>query len=168
MKPLTLRALLTVGTIAFLVGIILTARPTVSERRFSRAYKDLTLGMTPQEVGASFESPPVLTCTYGSALIEYYQPPPPRIRWMDTRGKIDRSRHPDGAVIGTLNETPDPYDHVVVAYGAAGHSIAHTRIGEEIHIHTKTRGPVRGSSFLVLRPSDFGIPKGGSEKSKTD
>lgn len=65
----------------------------------------------------------------------------------------------DGEEITDLNEIPDPYDHVVVAYDLEDMLIAYTHIGEEYHIHTKARGPVEGSGFFRLQASDIAQTK---------
>ena len=148
----------------FLAGIGLIARPTNQEREFSDAYKALELGMTGSEVEVCFGAEPVFKCTFHGASVHYFEPPPPRTRWSDTRGKIDRTRYTDGAPITALDEMPDPYDHVVVAFDPDDRLIAYTHIGEELHVHTKARGRVDGASLLHLRPSDLGVTQASAEQ----
>jgi len=155
MKIRILLGLLGGGCLVFVAASILSVRPTNQEREFLVAYKSLQIGMRADNVEKNFGRAPVFKCTFQGSPIHFYKPPPARSQWLDFRGEIDQSQFTNGQQIIDLNQIPDPYDHVAVAYDSDDTLIAYTHIGEEYHVYTKSRGAVKGSDFFRLQKSDF-------------
>jgi len=116
--------------------------------RFFRSYNRLQLGMTQDEVRELFGTNPDFDCRYKSFEIWYYRAPD----WH--AGDFDDVELERGATVQSLDDLPDVYDHVQLAFDNQGRLHAYTWIGETYTVETKN-GSVNGSHFAELSPSDF-------------
>jgi hypothetical protein len=106
------------------------------------------LGMTQDEVQELFGPRLDFECRYKSYQIWYYRAPD------FLAGDFDEVRLQRGEELPSLDDLPDVYDHVQLAFDANGRVHAYTWIGETYTVEAKN-GSVRGSSFSRLSSSDF-------------
>jgi hypothetical protein len=116
--------------------------------RFSRAYGQLQLGMTENDVRELLGATPDFECRYRSYRIWYYRVPD------FLAGDFDEVQLDRGVTVSSLADLPDVYDHIQLAIDASGRLHAFTWIGESYTVESMN-GSVRGSHFSRLSPSDF-------------
>ena len=116
--------------------------------RFSRAYRQLKLGMTQDDVRKLFGTVPDFDCRCKSSQIWYFSAPG---FFTGNFEDVDLRR---GATVQSLDDLPDVYDHVQLAFDASGRLHAFTWIGETYTVESKS-GSVSGSRFSELSSSDF-------------
>lgn len=121
-------------------------------RRFSRAYRQLQLGMTQDDIRELFGPTPDFDCRYKSYEIWYYRSPD-----LFFTLKFDDIGLKRGEMVQSLDDLPDVYDHVQFAFDTNGRLHAYTWIGESCTVQC-VNGPVEGSHFSKLAPS--GVTKG--------
>jgi len=97
-----------------------------------------------------FGTNPDFDCCYKSFEIWYYRAPD----WLGLAGDFDDVELERGATVQSLDDLPDVYDHVQLAFDNQGRLHAYTWIGETYTVETKN-GSVNGSHFAELSPSDF-------------
>jgi hypothetical protein len=119
--------------------------------RFSQGYRQLQIGMNRDQVEDLLGRGSVFECRYKSYEVCYYMVPDPFTP--DTK-RFDRVRIRRGASVQSLDELPDVYGHVQVAFDANCRLHAYTWIGGRHTVETKNRS-VKGNHFSRLRPSDF-------------
>ena len=117
--------------------------------RFSRAYDQLDLRMTQDDVRELLGPTPDFDCHYKSSQIWYYRPP---AGWFTSN--FDEVELERGATVQSLEDLPDVYDHVQLAFDVNGRLHAYTWIGESYTVES-TNGSVKGSHFSKLASSDF-------------
>ncbi|MFO7901875.1 MAG: hypothetical protein R6U98_04380 [Pirellulaceae bacterium] len=104
--------------------------------------------MTQDDVREVFGRGPDFDCRYKSSQIWYYRAPG---FFAGDFEDVELSR---GATVQSLDDLPDVYDHVQLAFGTQGNLHAYTWIGESYTVESKN-GSVGGSHFAKLSPSDF-------------
>ena len=92
---------------------------------------------------------PDFDCHYKSSQIWYYRPP---AGWFTSN--FDEVELERGATVQSLEDLPDVYDHVQLAFDVNGRLHAYTWIGESYTVES-TNGSVKGSHFSKLASSDF-------------
>jgi hypothetical protein len=120
--------------------------------RFAGAYRQLRLGMSQDDVRKLFGPEIEFACRYKSSDIWYYRAP--NLPFFDLAGDFKNSNIERGATVPTLNDLPNVYDHVQLAFDAGGRLHAYTWIGETYTVESTNRS-VPGSHFKELSPSDF-------------
>ena len=104
--------------------------------------------MTQDDVRELFGRHPEFDCRYTSFEIWYYRSPG------FFTGDLDDVELNRGATVQSLDDLPDVYDHVQLAFDSQGALHAYTWIGESYTVESKN-GSVRGSHFAKLSPCDF-------------
>jgi len=104
--------------------------------------------MTQSDVRELFGRRPDFDCRYTSFEIWYCRAPGFFTGSLDGVG-LDR-----GATVQSLDDLPDIYDHVQLAFDRQGALHAYTWIGESYTVESKNSS-VRGSHFTKLSPCDF-------------
>jgi hypothetical protein len=137
--------LLTFLGAAYAVYAVLRDSP---EWQFSGAYSQLELGMTEDAVRGVFGPTPDFDCRYKSSWIWYYRGPG------FFTGDFEDVELERGATVQSLDDLPDVYDHVQLAFDSEGRLHAYTWIGEAYTVES-TSGSVSGSHFRELPDSDF-------------
>jgi hypothetical protein len=118
--------------------------------RFSRAYHQIQLGMTQDDVQELFGHPPDFDCRYKSYQIWYFRHPAPS-PFTDEFDRVELKR---GTTVQSADDLPNTYNWVQCAFDADGRLYAYTWIGETYTVEC-TKGSVKGSHLSKLAPSDF-------------
>jgi hypothetical protein len=118
--------------------------------RFSRAYRQIQLGMTRDRIQQLLGRTPDFDCRYKSYQIWYYRHPAPS-PFTDEFDKVELKR---GATVQSAADLPNAYNWVQCAFDVDGRLYAYTWIGETYTVEC-TKGSVKGSHLSKLPASDF-------------
>lgn len=139
------------GLFAFLtlLGVtVLLASPYLPGRIFFRAYEELELGMTQNDVRQLFGEKQDFSCRLGSSEIWYYSRPG------FLTGTFDEMKFARGTIVQSADELPYAYANVQLAFDAEGLLHAFTWNGETRSV-ASTSGMVGGDHLKYLVNTDF-------------
>lgn len=119
---------------------------TGGPRAFKSSYDSLSIGMHLKTVLKMMDIPPKYEYRYESFRILYFQPPPDPL-WNPPDPVI--ANYGAGQVVSNLDELPNIYDYVQLAFDSNDLLCAFTWIGESYAVESVS-GPVKGAHLAKL------------------